>query len=1310
MFESNLNKGKPFGYPPLDGKEKVPRKYIYYDFDTSSLATTGSNNFVGNEYISGSVSISGSITVNGPTTLNGPTIISGSAVVSGSVTASFFVGDGSNLTNIPNTGPIRQFNNSTLFSVTPFTQQVNNSNGIFFGQNAGFRGTHASNSTFFGFQSGYQATEASSSFFVGKNAGYGAELASDSTFFGFQAGYSASIAYNSFFVGHNAGWTALNANDSTFIGYGAGYNATNAHDSIFMGINAGSGATDAYNSMFLGNGAGEGGSSSNDAVFIGNGAGQLVSNGNYSIFIGSGAGNVSPDTNAAVFVGAFAGSTAASASSAVMIGFQAGLQANQASSSIFVGGSAGYGARQSESSTFIGQFSGVNAYHAKFSNFIGFRAGQYGVSSSYSNFFGNWAGVSVSSSYSNLFGYNAGLNYNAQFGTVGIGNNNIIIGTNLTFPDRKSSSLNIGGVLFGSNLYFNTGSIPFTGSQGIGRIGINVTNPTTNLDISGSGFVTGSFSVTNAPIHPTDVIRLIDLPQFSGSGLFYFANNGLTSSIGNVFQLGGDLIRNTNINNGTYFHTQMGNDGDNSRYQLTQGSGQYDIYASKIDNNNDFTEAIFAPTSISITANSSSGFYTALSINNTNFNLTAYDANVGFNSSIYYDNGLGLSVVDGIFQKGLVYSEDYSANGTLDPLWVPNWGAIQNALSSSLPGGTANYIPLWGTDSSLTSSIVYQSGSVVQIQEGSLEFSQSLASYQFTPTNGKMWVNRSRTNVFDSPDGTGIGFYPNGNLQLGESFGQTALDYGLSILNAGDNGFMLVSLFSIALDGTTSYGQDIPIDDDSPQVANTRFVKALLNDSYNGVADYIPIWGSNNTLTNSLLQQDGSTVYLTGSLALTNAPVNPNDVVRLKDNRYKGLWVSNTQIYQYDNVYVGQPYGNFIALTDIAPSDNTLAPWLASSVGFSKTYPDADNINSYLTWSLVSNNFTVAGDLLLNLTNTISTTNNSTFPYFTIPRSVLNDNWYEFNLETDSNTQGYYANYKFTPSLVPQDGAWYELLPTYQDKPTSVPLTSGTIAIHVDVTYDFLYYHFRLRTKLISGASGRFQTIITEFHRSQNKELLFSFNSPGNFPALPSDYWSILNGGTDPNTIRPNWYGFDSGSIAKLPGITRMADDFTDSTGSLFTKTITGGQSGSFALWDGTKTLTNSIISQSGSTVNISGSLSLLTISEKLTSIAGATGTVTNDFNNGDIFYYTSISSDFGVNFINTPLTDSRTVGFTLVLVQGATPRMVTSIQVNGVSQTINWLGGSSPTGTANKIDIIGISLIRLNPNWVVLGQISTFG
>jgi len=114
-------------------------------------------------------------------------------------------------------------------------------------------------------------------------------------------------------------------------------------------------------------------------------------------------------------------------------------------------------------------------------------------------------------------------------------------------------------------------------------------------------------------------------------------------------------------------------------------------------------------------------------------------------------------------------------------------------------------------------------------------------------------------------------------------------------------------------------------------------------------------------------------------------------------------------------------------------------------------------------------------------------------------------------------------------------------------------------------------------------------------------------------------------------------------------------------------------------------------------------------VSEKFSSLTGATGVVTHDCDNGHIFYHTSISADFTANFTNLGLSTNYSTNLTLFLNQGATAYIPSALQIAGSAQTINWQGGSAPTGTANGIDAVSFTILRDSGSYIVLGQMVDF-
>jgi hypothetical protein len=319
----------------------------------------------------------------------------------------------------------------------------------FFGYQAGIYATAANNSNFFGFNAGSNAVNAFNSNFFGSQTGNGATNANNSNFFGNLAGYNASGSSSSNFFGNQAGYGANNAPSSNFFGYQTGANANNASNSNFFGSQTGNGATNANNSNFFGNYAGGGSSGANNSNFFGNGA----------------------------------GSTSTSASNSNFFGLNSGSQATNANNS-----------------NFFGRQAGLYAANATYSNFFGTNAGLNATGATYSNFFGTNAGLNATgASYSNFFGFQTGDSLTFKI----TGTNNIIIGTNITTPTASSNNtMNLGGILFGTNTYSTITGNPSAIAQTTGQIGINITTPAASaaLDITSTiaGFLPPRMTATQA--------------------------------------------------------------------------------------------------------------------------------------------------------------------------------------------------------------------------------------------------------------------------------------------------------------------------------------------------------------------------------------------------------------------------------------------------------------------------------------------------------------------------------------------------------------------------------------------------------------------------------------------------------------------------------------------------------------------------------------------------------------------------------------------------------------------------------------------
>ena len=128
-----------------------------------------------------------------------------------------------------------------------------------------------------------------------------------------------------------------------------------------------------------------------------------------------------------------------------------------------------------------------------------------------------------------------------------------------------------------------------------------------------------------------------------------------------------------------------------------------------------------------------------------------------------------------------------------------------------------------------------------------------------------------------------------------------------------------------------------------------------------------------------------------------------------------------------------------------------------------------------------------------------------------------------------------------------------------------------------------------------------------------------------------------------------------------------------------------------------------------GSSLDLSGSLKIS--SGVYESFSEKSGESTHDCSNGHIFYHDGLSSNFSVNLTNLDMDIGIAANITLVIDQGSSAYKPSSISVNGGSSlTINWEGGSSPSGNSNKIDVFSFSILRNSSTYIVLGQMVSFG
>ena len=87
------------------------------------------------------------------------------------------------------------------------------------------------------------------------------------------------------------------------------------------------------------------------------------------------------------------------------------------------------------------------------------------------------------------------------------------------------------------------------------------------------------------------------------------------------------------------------------------------------------------------------------------------------------------------------------------------------------------------------------------------------------------------------------------------------------------------------------------------------------------------------------------------------------------------------------------------------------------------------------------------------------------------------------------------------------------------------------------------------------------------------------------------------------------------------------------------------------------------------------------------------------------------MTANVTANFTNVNAISSTVTGATIIVDQGATAYRVANVQVNGVNQTVRWVGATAGSGTASNTDVMSFSLINLGGGaYRVLGQISNYG
>ena len=115
---------------------------------------------------------------------------------------------------------------------------------------------------------------------------------------------------------------------------------------------------------------------------------------------------------------------------------------------------------------------------------------------------------------------------------------------------------------------------------------------------------------------------------------------------------------------------------------------------------------------------------------------------------------------------------------------------------------------------------------------------------------------------------------------------------------------------------------------------------------------------------------------------------------------------------------------------------------------------------------------------------------------------------------------------------------------------------------------------------------------------------------------------------------------------------------------------------------------------------------------ETFTSPSISANAVTLNLNTGSIFALASNASNITANFTNVPTTSGKIISTSMIITQNGTAYYPSAVTINGSgSLTIKWLGGASPTATANKTEAVNFTFIcTATSTYTVIGSLVSYG
>lgn len=111
------------------------------------------------------------------------------------------------------------------------------------------------------------------------------------------------------------------------------------------------------------------------------------------------------------------------------------------------------------------------------------------------------------------------------------------------------------------------------------------------------------------------------------------------------------------------------------------------------------------------------------------------------------------------------------------------------------------------------------------------------------------------------------------------------------------------------------------------------------------------------------------------------------------------------------------------------------------------------------------------------------------------------------------------------------------------------------------------------------------------------------------------------------------------------------------------------------------------LMTLNGLTVNGTTTLSETTETLNVINSYGTSQSVS--FTTGNVHQLNGLTGNYTFNWTDVPTAVNRTFTLTHIIPQGATPRIPTTLQINSSTVAINWAGNVTPTGSANRQNIV---------------------